>query len=162
MMADTARKRLTIFKIRRADELHMHFGTRGAPRASPAWEFVTSRIMQTAMASISDIQALLSTMLEQQNSKMEAQLALRDDTISKLMEHINLKDTPQQTGKKKKAGGQTVQSESSQSNRTPINKGKASTSQGLGTPKSPTPAESNRPSPLKPLRAKKVPLLKRK
>ncbi|KAI7943875.1 hypothetical protein MJO28_011403 [Puccinia striiformis f. sp. tritici] len=107
------------------------------------------------MASLSDIQAMYSAVLAQQEEKLEANLAARDDVNKKLTEQVNLQDTSPKTGKKK-ADGQKVQPGLSQLNHTPINKGKASTFQGLGTPKSPTPAKSNCPAPT-PSSNKKTP-----
>ncbi|KAA1137645.1 hypothetical protein PGTUg99_017935 [Puccinia graminis f. sp. tritici] len=97
------------------------------------------------MASASDIQAIIAAALEQQSKNLEAQLATRDEAISKLMAKASLIDDSPKSSKTKsntpKPGG------SSKSNSTPINKGKASTAQGLGTSKSATPKKSNHPSP---------------
>jgi hypothetical protein len=99
------------------------------------------------MASASDIQAIVAAALEQQSKNLEAQLATRDEAIAKLMAKASLIDDSPKSSKTKSNTSKAQPGGSSKSNSTPINKGKASTAQGLGTSKSATPKKSNRPSP---------------
>ncbi|KNZ48357.1 hypothetical protein VP01_5725g1 [Puccinia sorghi] len=85
------------------------------------------------------IQTLLAAALKKQSDELQSQLAARDEVISKLMQK-----TPGKSHShimKQKAIG------TSQPKCSPANKGKASTSKGLGTSKSDTPTGSDRPSP---------------
>ncbi|KAA1064840.1 hypothetical protein PGT21_016366 [Puccinia graminis f. sp. tritici] len=93
------------------------------------------------MASASDIQSIISAALEQQAQQIQAQLASRDEAISKLMEKVELKDAQASTDTVPKVDkGKTVVR-----NYPPANKPHASTSVKKG-PKSATPTKSNPPS----------------
>ncbi|EFP82643.2 uncharacterized protein PGTG_08839 [Puccinia graminis f. sp. tritici CRL 75-36-700-3] len=94
------------------------------------------------MASTSDIQAVIAAALEQQSRNLEAQLATHNEAITKLMAKTNLIDDSPESSKTNSNTPMAQPGRSSKSNSTPINKGKASTAQGLGTSKSATPKKS--------------------
>ncbi|KAA1066294.1 hypothetical protein PGT21_027869 [Puccinia graminis f. sp. tritici] len=98
------------------------------------------------MASAAEIQSLISAALEQQAQQLNAQLASRDEAISKLMEKVELKDTPPSSNVPPKIDKGKSVLKKAQPNHSPVNKPKASTSAHT-TLGSHTPTRSNQPTP---------------
>ncbi|EFP91720.1 uncharacterized protein PGTG_17457 [Puccinia graminis f. sp. tritici CRL 75-36-700-3] len=98
------------------------------------------------MASATDIQSIISAALQQQSQQLEAQLAARDEVISKLMEKVELKETEASSASSPKPDKGKSVVRNTQPKSSPTIKPRASTSGKTGS-KSATPTKSNQLTP---------------
>ncbi|PLW23896.1 hypothetical protein PCASD_13479 [Puccinia coronata f. sp. avenae] len=94
------------------------------------------------MASAAEIESLISVALELQAQKMQAQLASRDEVISKLMEKVELQEVETSTNLPPHNVKGKLVAKRAKPNHTPVNQPKASASS-----KPQTPIKSSQPSP---------------
>ncbi|KAA1110944.1 hypothetical protein PGT21_034682 [Puccinia graminis f. sp. tritici] len=98
------------------------------------------------MASTAEIESLIPVALEQQAQQMQAQLASRDEVISKLIEKVELKEAETSTNLPPQVDKGKSAAKKAKPHRAPANRPKASTSAHTNS-KSQTPTKSSQPSP---------------